>query len=227
MSHVFFPARSAPAFVPRDPCRSRRPARRCPRRRPGAPDWPAWTPTSTALVTLEDENARLRDQNTGQQAQHDALQVELTATRDALETARLELQALDTTLASTFADGAPKPALPSLPLLPHLADKRVLYVGGCPGCTNTLAQLLAAAGGELLVHDGGIEDRQSLLATMLARACLVVFPVDCISHNAMHIAKQAGARQHNPCHPLRSASVASFVALMQKLAAQGAHAMTP
>ena len=143
---------------------------------------------------------------TGQQSQHDALQAELGATRTDLEAARRELLALEAAL----IDDATRPALP------RLAGKRVLYIGGRPGAVNTLARLVAAAGGELLVHDGGIEDRQGLLATMLPGADMVVFPIDCISHNAMHMAKQACARQNIACHPLRSASVASFVALLQK-----------
>jgi hypothetical protein len=83
--------------------------------------------------------------------------------------------------------------------------------------------MVATAGGELLVHDGGIEDRHGMLATMLPRAQMVVFPIDCISHNAMQVAKQACARRGIACHPIRSASVASFVALMQRLATD-AHA---
>jgi hypothetical protein len=148
-----------------------------------------------------------------QQAQQEDLRTALVASRTELDTARAELHALETTLAAAFEDGIDKPALP------RLDGKRVLYVGGRPGATSVLARLVAAAGGELLVHDGGIEDRQGLLATMLPRADVVVFPIDCISHNAMHIAKQACARQQIGCHPLRTASVASFVALMQRLAA--------
>jgi hypothetical protein len=149
-----------------------------------------------------------------QQARHDALQADFHATRDELETARLELGALenavDNSCDSTGNTG--QAALPSL------AGKCVLYVGGRPGCADRLCKMVATAGGELLVHDGGIEDRHGMLATMLPRAQMVVFPIDCISHNAMQVAKQACARRGIACHPIRSASVASFVALMQRLA---------
>lgn len=102
-------------------------------------------------------------------------------------------------------------------ILPPLDGKVIVYVGGRPGTTAVLETMVAAAGGELLVHDGGIEDRRGLLAAMLPRAQLVVFPVDFISHNAMHVAKQTCARHGVPCHPIRSASVASFVELLQRL----------
>jgi hypothetical protein len=160
-------------------------------------------------TTRRSEAEQARD---AQQAHQQGLQAELDAVRAAMATAHGELAALEATLSAAFLDDAGKPALP------HLDGKRVLYVGGRPGSSQTLVRLVAAAGGELLVHDGGIEDRHGLLATMLARADLVVFPIDCISHNAMHVAKQACARQNIACHPLRSASVASFVALMQRLA---------
>jgi hypothetical protein len=146
----------------------------------------------------------------------DALQADFHATRDELETARMELAALENAFEeNTCGIDAGKSALPPL------EGKCVLYVGGRPGCADRLCKMVATAGGELLVHDGGIEDRHGLLATMLPRAQMVVFPIDCISHNAMHVAKQACARRGIACHPIRSASVASFVALMQRLATDG------
>jgi hypothetical protein len=151
-----------------------------------------------------------------QQAEQEILHAELTAARTELATARVELRAVEHTLAHAFGDGVDKA------VLPRLDGKCVLYVGGRPSCTSTLARLVAAAGGELLLHDGGIEDRHGLLATTLPRAHLVVVTIDCISHNAMQMAKQACARQQIAFHPLRSASVASFIALMQQLAAPAA-----
>ena len=142
------------------------------------------------------------------QAQHDSVHAELVACRTDLDKARAELAAL----VHAFDDSTGKPALP------RLDGQCVLYVGGRPGATHVMGKLVAASGGELLVHDGGIEDRHGLLTSMLPRAQMVVFPVDCISHNAMQVAKQACARHGIPCHPIRSASVTSFIALMQHLA---------
>lgn len=140
--------------------------------------------------------------------------VSLNATlRQSLEdnsTARRELRALEQALQQTLAGDTNTS-------LPQLHGKCVLYVGGRPGATTMIGQLVAAAGGELLVHDGGIEDRRGILSAMLPRAHLVVFPVDFISHNAMHVTKQTCARHGIACHPVRSASVASFIELMQRL----------
>jgi len=49
-------------------------------------------------------------------------------------------------------------------------------------------------------------------------ADLVVFPVDCINHDSMSTLKRVCERNRIPFHPLRSASIASFTALIAKLA---------
>jgi hypothetical protein len=79
----------------------------------------------------------------------------------------------------------------------------------------------------LLVHDGGIEDRKATLCALLPRADVVVFPVDCISHNAMDIVKRVCNQSGIDYHPLRSASVASFIVLLQRLQAPVAPVSAP
>ncbi len=125
--------------------------------------------------------------------------------------AHAEVEALELALAQTLERGTEADALP------RLQGQCVLYVGGRPQTTQLLAKLVAAAGGELLVHDGGIEDRKGMLASMLPRAQLVVFPVDCISHNAMHVTRQLAERNGIPCHPLRTSGIASFVELIHRI----------
>jgi hypothetical protein len=129
----------------------------------------------------------------------------------AADTAHRELTALEQAFMQT-QDGSVRASA-----LPALAGKTIAYVGGRPGTTTVLAAMVDAAGGTLLVHDGGVEDRRGLLTAMLPGADLVVFPVDCIGHNAMQVARQTCAWHGIACHPLRSASVASFVELLQRL----------
>jgi len=59
-----------------------------------------------------------------------------------------------------------------------------------------------------------MEDRKGLLAAMLPRAHVVVFPVDCIDHDSMQQLKKLCARHELAYRPLRTASVASFVGAM-------------
>lgn len=140
-----------------------------------------------------------------------ALRGEAELLRVDSEAMRAESHALEQTLTQALESG------PGAAALPDLQGRCVVYVGGRRQVTTILAKLVADAGGELLVHDGGIEDRKGLIASMLPRAQLIVFPVDYISHNAMHVTKQLAARHGIACHPLRSASIASFVELIHRL----------
>jgi hypothetical protein len=156
----------------------------------------------------ETETLLLARDRAAESLAHEADQMKTEA-----ELARAEVHALEQALAQTLEHGAETTALP------HLHGQCVLYVGGRPQTTQVLAKLVSAAGGELLVHDGGIEDRKGMLASLLPRAQLVVFPVDCISHNAMHVTRQLAERNGIPCHPARNSSIAGFVELMHRMAA--------
>ena len=101
--------------------------------------------------------------------------------------------------------------------LAGVQGKRVVYVGGRPGSNTALKALVTSAGGELIVHDGGVEDRKGLLAAALPGADLVVFPVDCIDHDSMNMLKRVCERHQVDYHPLRTASVASFIDLITRL----------
>ncbi|QGZ63801.1 DUF2325 domain-containing protein [Paraburkholderia acidisoli] len=105
-----------------------------------------------------------------------------------------------------------------------LKDRRIVYVGGRPGSNHALRRWVAAAGGELTVHDGGLEDRKGLLAAALTNADLAVFPVDCIDHDSMNTLKRVCERHQVTYYPLRTASLASFVELMLRLYANPASA---
>ncbi|TDV05125.1 DUF2325 domain-containing protein [Paraburkholderia caballeronis] len=98
-----------------------------------------------------------------------------------------------------------------------LRGRRIVYVGGRPSSNHALKRWVESAGGELTVHDGGIEDRKGLLASALAGADLAVFPVDCVDHDSMNMLKRVCDRHQVAYHPLRTASVASFVELMSRL----------
>jgi len=108
-----------------------------------------------------------------------------------------------------------------------LKGRRIVYVGGRPGSNHALRRWVAAAGGELTVHDGGVEDRKGLLAAALAGADLAVFPVDCVDHDSMATLKRVCERHRVSWHPLRTASLASFVELMMRLHVSAAPALTP
>ena len=92
-----------------------------------------------------------------------------------------------------------------------LAGRTVLYVGGRPRQVATLRRFTAARGGCLLSHDGGIDDNVGLLPGLVRRSEVVLLPVTCVSHEAATLVKRFCGEDGVPFHPVRSASLASFV----------------
>jgi hypothetical protein len=91
----------------------------------------------------------------------------------------------------------------------------VLYVGGRPNQTASMRAATERLGATFLHHDGGVENHPTLLPGLTSRSDVVLFPVDCISHDAANAVKalcrQAGKRYIL----LRSASVTSLLAALQ------------
>jgi hypothetical protein len=105
------------------------------------------------------------------------------------------------------------------PPAPRLDGTVLLYVGGRANQVAHLRTVGERLGATFLHHDGGIENHPNLLPGLASRADLVLFPVDCISHDAAHAVKllcrQAGKR----FIPLRAASVSSLLAALRALQA--------
>jgi len=160
-------------------------------------------------LATEQENVRLT-----RASLDDALAL-LRVIQDETQALERTMQALnDTSDTASARSGA----------LDMLQGKRIVYVGGRPGSNSAVRRLVASAGGEVTVHDGGIEDRKGLLAAALPNADMVVFPVDCIDHDSMNMLKRVCERSQVTYYPLRTASVASFVELVARLAAAEAPA---
>jgi Uncharacterized protein conserved in bacteria (DUF2325) len=98
----------------------------------------------------------------------------------------------------------------------NLAGVTILYVGGC---TNNVVQLRILSeeyGAAFLHHDGGVDDRSGLLASQVAQADLVYFPVDCVSHNAVAVVKRMARQLGKPFVALRSSGLTSFVSALRR-----------
>ncbi len=132
------------------------------------------------------------------------------------EALREELDAIEASLiASCVAPPCDKPSEPRLDG-PRLDGLVLLYVGGRPHQVAHLRVVAERCGTTFLHHDGGIENHPNLLPGLTSRADLVLFPVDCISHDAAHAVKllcrQAGKR----FIPLRAASATSLLAALRR-----------
>ncbi|WP_425404920.1 DUF2325 domain-containing protein [Hwanghaeella sp.] len=93
-----------------------------------------------------------------------------------------------------------------------LNGRCILYVGGRLANVHRLRELVAQWNGELLHHDGGMEQSLDELPSCVVRADAVVFPTDCISHSAALKAKRLCRQSMKPYVPLRGSGVSSFVA---------------
>jgi hypothetical protein len=92
-----------------------------------------------------------------------------------------------------------------------LRGAKILYVGGRPKLIEQLKVFISARGGELIAHDGGVDNNLALLPGLISQADAVYFPVDCISHSAAEKIKKLYLRLAKTWSPLRTASLASFV----------------
>ena len=66
----------------------------------------------------------------------------------------------------------------------------ILYVGGRDGAIPTLRRGVESRGANMLHHDGGQQESAQLLPGLISQADLVVFPLDCISHDAANAVKR-------------------------------------
>ncbi len=152
------------------------------------------------------EEARAHAQRLQDQLEH--LQSQGRAMAEELAAAEAELQQLSAAAMADHADAKPQAQF--------LQSRRVLYVGGRPSSTPAIRDYVQRHGGEFLHHDGGLESRKGLLAALLPRADVVMFPVDCVDHDSVSNLKRLSERHQVPFVALRSASLASFAASVRR-----------
>ncbi len=120
---------------------------------------------------------------------------------------RQEIDAIEASVVAGHCDATPAPRLDGI---------TVLYVGGRPHQVAHLRVAAERSGATFLHHDGGMEHHLNLLAGLTSQADVVVFPVDCISHHAAHVAKQLCRQADKRFLPLRSASATSLLAALRR-----------
>ena len=102
-----------------------------------------------------------------------------------------------------------------------LHGRRIAYVGGRTGIIGHFRALVERLNGQLIHHDGGIDDSEKRLARIVGQADAVLCPVDCVSHGACLLAKQFCKRTAKPFVPLRSAGLSSFITGIHRVATAG------
>jgi hypothetical protein len=138
---------------------------------------------------------------------------ELTRERAARDSLESEAASLRTELATIEASVQPESEAPPW----RMDGLSLLYVGGRPNQVAHLRALAEDRGAALLHHDGGIEHHPDLLAGLTSRADIVLFPVDCVSHDAALMVKRLCRQADKRFIPLRSAGATSFLAALRPL----------
>jgi hypothetical protein len=158
---------------------------------------------SNRRVAVEERLARITDELARERAQHADVRRQEAALRE-------ELEAVETSLSSEAVETEAAPS--------SLAGLSLLYVGGRADRLGHLRALSEQLGATFLHHDGGVDDRSGLLAGLVSRADIVMFPVDCVSHEAVTIVKRLCRQTAKRYVPLRSSGTSSFVAALARTA---------
>ncbi|MCY1165589.1 MAG: DUF2325 domain-containing protein [Pseudomonadota bacterium] len=170
--------------------------------------------SNASLVAIQTQRRERAEQATVHaMAEAARVQEEMDLLRRQAEVLSEELAAAEIQLRETGEAGEQGEGVPS-GLQTQIRGRRILYVGGRPSSMPAIRGLVVRNGGEFQRHGGGAEDRKGLLASAVAAADLVVFPVDCIDHDSAGNLKRLCARQGIPFIAMRKASVASFAAAM-------------
>ena len=128
---------------------------------------------------------------------------------------RAEAEALQEQLRSLLGEPCVPDGSPSL----HLGGARVLVIGARPAQIAHWRALTERCGGELLHHDGGVDDNMAGLPGLVSRADIILLPADCVSHEAMWSAKRLATQLGKPFQPMRTASLAAFTRALHELVA--------
>jgi len=157
-------------------------------------------------AALEERLARLTGMLDREREQMRALERRERILRDELEAVEASLaDDVDAAAAGVAAEPAPTPPA-------SLEGLSLLYVGGRADRLGHLRALGEKRGARFLHHDGGVDDRSGLLGGLVNRADVVMFPVDCVSHEAVTIVKRLCRQMSKPYVPLRSSGMGSFAA---------------
>lgn len=186
----------------------------------------ALTSRVESLLRLVESRDRERDEACRRLAERTA---ELRASRREIDDLRRSAAALEgecemlaaylkRATGATEDDDEPQCDDPSCPF--DLAGRRIVYVGGRLGLMEHFRAVVENANGRFIHHDGGLEDNDRRLGTLLSQGDVVLCPVDCVSHSACARAKRFCKQTARTFVPLRSSGLSSFVTGLRSVAVQ-------
>lgn len=177
--------------------------------RPPSVEVPSDSAYSPAHALEIDRMKRQMEDVTAQNAELNRVNKVLAQSVHALES---EVTALEQSLSPDVTDATDAADATGASCPFDLNGRCILYVGGRAPNVCRLRDLVTRWNGELVHHDGGLEKSLEELSSAVIKADAVVFPTDCVSHQAMHKVKRLCRKSMKPYVPLRSSGVAAFVA---------------
>lgn len=94
----------------------------------------------------------------------------------------------------------------------------ILCVGGRTGMAEHYRALVERSNGRFVHHDGGVEDNQKRLQTLLCAADAVICPTDNVNHGAYYVVKRLCKQYGKPCVLLKRSGLATFARGLAELA---------
>lgn len=128
----------------------------------------------------------------------------------------------EVTCAAVVATGAEAveemPEAAPMPIGPGLRGKRILCIGGRTGLVDHYRRAVESAGAQFMHHDGGLEDGDHRIDSLVAAAEVVICLVGHLSHPASWRIKAACKQRQLPCLFARSSGVTGLQRLLAQLA---------
>lgn len=149
----------------------------------------------------ERQNAVLRDRLARQTAELVTERERCSALRAAFEDCMALTAHLETAEDKTADDS---------PVLPRLAGRNILCVGGRTGMIDRYRRLVESSGARFMHHDGGQEETLHRIDDVVAGADIVLCQAGYVSHSAYWRVKEACKRRGLPCIYLKATGVGSF-----------------
>ena len=169
---------------------------------------------------IRELNRRLTDETARRERKEQRLQEtfarlqeterELRNRRVEFEAVRQELNVAEQQLAALTVPGSGSKAL-------NLFDMTLLYVGGRMHQVPMIKAIIERSGARPLHHDGGIEHSLGLLPGLVSRAHHILFPVDCVSHEAVATIKRLCQQSDKKYEPLRNASLTCLLSTLVRI----------
>lgn len=177
------------------------------------------TTLEKVVVDLKDQLGREADRRARAEERAKALDLALSRSESTRKTAQAAAEKLQIEIAGAeqTITRLAEPGPNGVPLV-YLGGLCILYVGGKSNLLAPMKSITEECSAQLLHHDGGVETSMALLPGLITRADLVIFPVDCVSHEATTIVKRLCRQTGKRYVPLRSAGLTSYVAALQDAA---------